>query len=260
MAFSGLNTGGYRLSEKPHVIAQHMMDMIYKYAKSNDGLKLNNNFRVELKLLDLPHSLETIEEGRVFEPRYGSGGENKAYQGGHVFTTPSGYEGNENAFDNQCLVVSLILASLHQKNLKDPRSKHGMAFTNMKKKASARNLLRKGSGIALLDYLVRWKQLYQLKDDGPYALKDITGVVDRNNVQLHIYSLEDPAFKVFSYPEKYDASKEQWSLLQSTTEDGLCHTDVITQLKMFSTKNKMFYCFGCGKVFRSVELKDIIPV
>ncbi len=63
---SGLNSGNYSLQTPSKKIARWMMAMLYNYLKSNQSLRLNNSFKIQIKVLSVSHT-NNLEQNR---PRF----------------------------------------------------------------------------------------------------------------------------------------------------------------------------------------------
>ena len=60
---SGLNSGNYSLQTPSDKIARWMMGMLYNYLKSNQTLRLNNSFKIQIKVLSFSH-VRNMEQNR----------------------------------------------------------------------------------------------------------------------------------------------------------------------------------------------------
>ncbi len=61
---SGLNSGNYSLQTPSDKIARWMMGMLYNYLKSNQSLRLNSSFQVQIKVLSVAHT-NALEQNRT---------------------------------------------------------------------------------------------------------------------------------------------------------------------------------------------------
>ncbi len=53
---SGLNSGNYSLNTPSNKIARWMLGMLYNFLKSNQTLKLDHSFKIQIKVLSLHHT------------------------------------------------------------------------------------------------------------------------------------------------------------------------------------------------------------
>ncbi len=52
----GLNTGNYDLSAPPHEIVNRALTILHSYLKSNQTMKLNDSFKIQIKILSQNHT------------------------------------------------------------------------------------------------------------------------------------------------------------------------------------------------------------
>ncbi len=60
---SGLNSGNYSLQTPSEKIARWMMAMLYNYLKSNQTLRLNYSFKIQIKVLSIRHT-QNLQQNR----------------------------------------------------------------------------------------------------------------------------------------------------------------------------------------------------
>ena len=226
--------------------------MLYNYHKSNQGLLLNNEFRVDFKVLDLDHSLQMIDSGHVTEPRYGAGASKKADSDPcktGVYITPVGHTDHPTLFEGNCLIIAIIYSYFHEQFQIEEDGREGRKYTNMKTKLKGSDLLKKSAGNILYGEFSLFERNMGVRPQGPYALSEFHDILDLHNAQLHIFSLETRTKT--SYPVEFSPDRSQW-YLEQTEVDGsdIIHVNVIIDLKKFFRRNNFFYCFGCDKSFR----------
>ena len=235
--------------------------MIYNYQKSNRDLLINNNFKIDVKLLDLDHSLQMIESGHITEPRYGAGDassttiKNPCSTG--VYITPIGQTENPTIFQNNCLMIAIIYCYFHEQFQKNPITIEGRKYVRMKRKEKGSHLLVKSAGALLFKEFDKFHRHLWIKPEGPYSMSDITHILDIHNAQLHIFSLETRTKT--SYPIEFSPERSQWYMEQTEVDSSefLRHVNVIINFKQFSHRNNFHYCFGCDKSFRYTKATKI---
>ncbi len=60
----GLNTGNYSLNAPSHIIANWVLALLYNYLKSKQTLKLNESFKIQIKILSRRHTSNLMENKR----------------------------------------------------------------------------------------------------------------------------------------------------------------------------------------------------
>ncbi len=65
---SGLNSGNYSIQTPSPKIARWMMAMLYNYLKSNQTMRLNRSFKVQIKVLSVHHTRNLQQNRRNFRP------------------------------------------------------------------------------------------------------------------------------------------------------------------------------------------------
>ncbi len=53
---SGLNSGNYSLQTPANKIARWMLSMLYNYLKSNQSMRLDSSFKIQIKVLSIQHT------------------------------------------------------------------------------------------------------------------------------------------------------------------------------------------------------------
>ena len=67
---SGLNSGNYSIKTPSDKIARWMMAMLYNYLKSNQTMQLNNSFKIQIKVLSIPHTNDLVRSRRHFRTHF----------------------------------------------------------------------------------------------------------------------------------------------------------------------------------------------
>ncbi len=67
---SGLNSGNYSLRTPSHKIARWMMAMLYHYLKSNQTMRLNRSFKIQVKVLSVTHTQDLVNSRRGFRQHF----------------------------------------------------------------------------------------------------------------------------------------------------------------------------------------------
>ncbi len=62
----GLNSGNYDINTPSSIISNRVLSMLYNYLKSYQTLRINPSFKIQVKVLSVPHMtyLETVENRR----------------------------------------------------------------------------------------------------------------------------------------------------------------------------------------------------
>jgi G:T-mismatch repair DNA endonuclease (very short patch repair protein) len=254
---NGLNTGNYDLRTDAHVMANHLVFMLYNYLQSEKTLPLEKSFKIQAKILSINHARHKVVTSN-WRPdiHYGSK-DDKKINYSWLFSIPKGTEYNQNAFENRCLLASLVVG--YAKCLFDERiditsyiSYQGLdsKFDKASQQNSSLLIL---SGIHALCNI-----LPDVPFDGPHAVNNIVPqIADLMTAQVHMFSATTKDL-IYSYPANYDESKRQIYLLEDmSTKDP--HIDVISNIDKFFLLHGIT-CFYCKRKFKGTYYRHTCKV
>lgn len=98
--------------------------MFYQYLSSNQELKLNDTFKIYLKVLSVEHMEHNkTHKKRVYKKKhYGTNSRILKVKYFYTIDIPTGYKIHENCFKDKCLVTSIILGYLQNNYFKSCRT------------------------------------------------------------------------------------------------------------------------------------------
>jgi hypothetical protein len=197
---------------------------------------------------------------------------------GWKLPTPEGYRSKEGFFKDQCLLVSLVLARLWERVLKNQERGDDHKWLKFYFRLPGRGLGKKG-GEKVAEEIELLKQTLHLSDAGPYPLSICEHVAALWQCQIVIYDMVSPPTINSIYPRPFSNSKPTIYLLLSDTLPGISHVEVIKNLPIFfnvlgfvclsegcNVKTKDYYnfrhqcrvknfesCFVCHRTLRNAD-------
>jgi hypothetical protein len=239
-------------------MVDRVLKMLDQYLISNQSLKLDETFKIYLKVLSIEHmKYKEKTKGRThlkrtkkfYKKHYGARVKPvKKYNYFWAIDVPDSYssEPYKNVFKNKCFLTCTILSILqneyYKSERKDTRYLYAQNINSVckKKKNHAGNLILKE-----LDNLLKETNLPK---NGPYELETTSRTLHKFfNCQFFIFDSIDNSNKIsFMYPEIYDDSLIPIYLYQPLDEPN--HVVFIRHLNSYF-KSNVKVCFACKKIF-----------
>ena len=263
----GLNSGSFLITTPPNEIAEHVMNMLYSYLRSNQTVTLNDTFKINIKVLSVEHmkhkEKKKIEkqQNRVLVGLYDKATDNRKRQ--WCFTIPHGFPSNDSCFANRCIIVALTLGFYLMKSRQETDNSKTfkkdyavMSQVNSKNKSKA-----KSAGILLWKNTTKLCSEAHLSTNGPFELEDtIKKFSDTLMVQVHIFRNVVGNSLCYSYPTSFDSSLPQIYLHQSEPanqqNETISHVDLITKITTYFNDQGLT-CFSCRKFFRAKRYRHL---
>ena len=237
--------------------------MLEQFLISNQTLKLNETFKVYLKVLSIEHMKykknikESKKSKKIRRKHFGARiHATKKYNYFWALDVPDSYpnEPSKNIFKDKCLLTSTILALLqnqfYKSNRTDKRFLHvqNINSTSMTKQNHAGNILLK-----------ELKELFQktkLLENGPYILESTVKTLSKiYGCQFFIFDGLDNSNKIiFQFPDKYDDTLIPIYLYQPN--DSRNHLVFIRHLNSYFKAN-VKVCFPCKQIFLTYNYKHL---
>ncbi len=249
---NALNTGGFVLHESVNEMVERVLKMLHQFLISNQSLRLNNTFKVYVKVLSIDHM--RYKQGRRKKPnpkkKYGirTKKESKDKNPYWLLDVPNGFSSKPTIFKDKCLVTATILAHLqnifYKSNRKDRRFVYAQ---NINSKIEAKKL---HACKILLSELQQLVSNSSINFEGPYELETTAKQLNEYfKCQIFIFDAIDNSNKLsFMYPDIYDNTLEPIYLFQPLNEPE--HLVFIRNLNSYFKANVKI-CFYCKKSFRS---------
>jgi len=247
-------------------MVDRILKMLNQFLISNQTLKLNETFKVYLKVLSLEHMKhKAITKARnhpkrttkFYKKHYGARIKaTKKYNFFWALDVPDSYpnEPIKDVFKNKCFLTATILGLLQNEFYKSKRNDTRFLYiqninsTSKKKKTHAGNLLYK----ELTEILQKTK----LPLNGPYELESTSKVLSEHyKCQFFIFDGVDNSNKItFMYPDIYDDTLIPIYLYQPL--DAPNHVVFIRHLNSYF-KSNVKICFACKKIFLTYNYKHL---
>lgn len=263
---NGLNTGGFDLQENSNQLVERILTMLEQFLVSNQTLKLDETFKVYLKVLSIEHM---SSQKRQHPKRTKNYYKKKKHFGARVnplkrynyywaLDVPDSYlkEPIKNVFQNECLLTATILAILQHKYFKSERKNR--LFLQVQYINSVNSAKQTKAGKILLEELNLLKEKTKLPKNGPYALEQTTKILSEiYKCQFFIFdTLHNSNKLTFMYPENYQDDLMPVYLFQP--RDAKNHLVFIRNINSYFKANVRI-CFGCQKTFLSHKYQHLCP-
>ena len=267
---NGLNTGGFDIQDSGVQIIERVLKMLEQFLVSNQTLKLDETFKVYLKVLSIPHiKFKESNRKRVHKKRtkefykrrktYGSRRKpTKKFNYFWALDVPYNFK-NKNAlhlniFQEKCLLTASILGNLQhsyfESNRKDRRFLYAQNInsSNSAKQIHAGNII-----LSELNELLKYTKLPQ---DGPYELEETIKLLsDYYSCQFFIFdSIHNSKKLLYMYPEDYQDELKPIYLFQPIEDKN--HLVFIRNYSSYCRANVKI-CFGCKKTFSTHNYKHL---
>ena len=267
---NGLNTGGFNIQEDSTQMVDRVLTMLEQFLVSNQTLRLDQTFKVYLKVLSLKHMVhkQTVK-GKQNKKRTPEFYKNKKHYGARRKATklynffwaldvPNSLQKDplSNVFENKCLLTATILGLLQNNYFKSERV--DKRFLYAQEINSVNWTKQNRAGKVLLEEMKKLHALTKLKDIGPYELQETTRLLHQfYNCQFFIFDgIHNSNKLVYMYPEEYDDSLIPIYLFQPN--DNPNHVVFIRNLNSYFKAN-LRVCFGCKKTFSTYNYRHLCP-
>ena len=263
---NGLNTGGFDLQESSNQLIERILTMLEQFLVSNQTLKLDETFKVYLKVLSIEHM---SSHKRLHPKRTKAFYKKKKHFGARVnplkrynyfwaLDVPDSFfkEPIKNIFENECLLTATILAILQHKYFKSER--RNRLFLQVQYINSVNSAKQTKAGKILLQELNLLKEATKLPKTGPYDLEATTKILSKfYKCQFFIFdTLHNSNKLTFMYPENYQDDLMPVYLYQP--RDANNHLVFIRNINSYFKANVRI-CFGCQKTFLSHKYQHLCP-
>jgi hypothetical protein len=258
---SGLNTGGFDLQEDSASMVERVLKMLEQFLTSNQTLKLNETFKVYLKVLSIEHMSykKYLQNKRTNKKRKYYGVRvrpTKKYNYFWALDVPDSYpnEPSKNFFKNKCLLTCTILGLVQNEYYKSNRQDNRFIYlqninsTLLNKQNHAGNLL--------VNELKNLLEKTKLSKEGPYELESTVKVLSETYFcQFFIFDGVDNSNKIlFQYPDQYDEKLIPIYLYQPN--DSKNHVVFIRHLNSYFKANVKI-CLACKQIFQTFNYNHI---
>jgi hypothetical protein len=266
---NGLNTGGFDIQENSLEMVQRLLTMLEQFLVSNQSIKLDESFKVYIKVLSVQHMNYKQSKKQKANPNQARRSKFGKKVGSRVKPTknynyywaldvPNSFDNEPslNIFKDKCLLTGTILGLMQNKYFKS--SRQDKQFLYVQYINSVNKPKQNRAGKILLKELQDLLSLCNLKSEGPYDLEETAKILSDNfKCQLFIFDTIHNSNKlVFMYPPEYDDSLIPIYFLQP--HDAKCHLVYIRNLKSFF-RARVTVCFGCKKTFLTQNYKHLCP-
>jgi hypothetical protein len=246
---NALNTGGFDLQDSISEMVERILKMLQQFLISNSSLRLNNSFKVYVKVMSIEHMKFKQNRRKKINPRKKFGTkpkeEKKIYW---QINVPDGFGSKTDVFTNKCLLTATILGHLQNCFYKSKRKdKRFLYLQNLNSKFEAKKIH------ACKILLKEMNDIFtntEIINEGPYELEKTAKILSTYfKCQFFIFDAIDNSHKLsFMFPYEYDDSLEPIYLFQPLNQPN--HVIFIRHLKSYF-KSNFKICFYCKKSFKS---------
>ena len=256
---NGLNTGGFDIQETSFEMVERVLKMLEQFLVSNQTLRLNDTFKVYLKVLSIEHLKfkanfkQRIHPKRTkqFYKKKHFGARNKTLNQYNFFwalDVPDSYpnEPHLNIFQNKCLITACILGLLQHAYFESKRS--DKRFIHAQNINSQNKDKKNHAGNILARELHKLFDTTMLPREGPYELEaTVQKLSEVYNCQFFIFDNAVNSNKLtFMFPANYNDCLKPIFLFQPN--DAKNHLIFIRNLNSYFKAN-VKVCFPCKKTF-----------
>ena len=265
---NGLNTGGFDLQESSTEIVERVLQMLEQFLVSNQSLKLNETFKVYLKVLSVDHIKYNKMKTPRNNPKRTAHFYKKHYGGKSTLSKkinfywaldiPDSYPNSPipDVFKNKCLLTCTVLGLLQNEYFKSSRV--DKRFVHVQNINSINKVKKNHAGKILLEELNLLLEKTKLPNYGPYNLVETTKILsEKFNCQFFIFDGMDNSNKlIHMFPEEFNDSLQPIYLFQP--HEAPNHVVFIRNLKSYFKAN-VKVCFGCKKFFQTYNYRHLCP-
>ena len=234
-------------------IVTRLLDRTHNYLKSHIDMALSSSFRIYAKVLSREHS-EAMKNKKV-----GAGGAaTGAIAKDWLLYSPLGYmsqeEGSKTSFLGQCAVISVALASAHNRKALLQPTKYTRAKMRKFVRGENRVLRSASAGHWLKSEINAFLKSEGIaRDEHGYNVDLVNNSLARYfNCQIHVFNVDRTHLLTKSFPPAYNKSMEQVHLLESEDNGGF-HYDAILNVDSFFNYAMRRICFDCGTIVKSKQ-------
>jgi hypothetical protein len=259
---NGLNTGAFEIHEGSTEMVRRLLMILNQFLQSNQSLRVNETFKVYIKVLSVSHMNEKASKKpkkppkKRFKKHYGARklSSNVTYKFHWAIDVPDGCKTCPDIFKNKCLLTSTILGlSQNELFFSEHKIKDFQYLVNI---TSLFENKREHACKLLLEKLNNLLEKTNLKAEGPYELESTVKVL--NNIyhcQFFIFDAVDNSSKLnFMYPSNYDDNLIPIYLYQPI--DNPSHVIFIRNLNSYF-KSNLKVCFFCKKTFKTHQYQHL---
>ena len=246
---NALRSSGFTLQlSDTESILKFVMVMLNRFLASNEELRLDQGFRVYFKIFSYDHTKWPKRRfGAGVKRSLGCKQNNVDLKIAGVFEIEIGFPGDEAAFENHCLLLSVLICHFANKFYLGSKTDSvfgklmalWMKKASQKKKREAREVLKQEIQKLIVEL--------DLPASGPYnIIKTIPKLCQHLSSQIHVIrSTQEPEANVDSFPSLvWDDTLPQIFLFLS--EPG--HVVPVINLKKYVNQNNQL-CLVCKKTF-----------
>jgi len=247
---NGLNTPAVRLQDNPKDVVQRVLDMLFRYLRSenNIDLELNDTFTVFVHVLSIDHVNFKKQNPKPKQPnrrkKYGSSKTmNNKFSWG--IDIPNSFHKFPNIFQGECFLTSLVLGHLQNEYYKT--NKVDKRFTYAQNINSKRQCSQVYAGKIILREITKLKTDLNISQ-GPHDIENIAeAICDYYKCQIFIFSgLGNSTIIKNMYPKHLEESFEPIYLFETSST----HVIFIRNLSIFFLQNRKI-CIYCRRKFKS---------
>ena len=267
---NGLNTGGFDIQENGSEIVERVLKMLEQFLISNQTLKLDNTFKVFLKVLSISHIKYNKTNKRrthrkrtkeFYKRRKTVGSRKKPIKKFNYFwalDVPDSFtnEPYPNVFKEKCLITATVLGLLQnsyfESNRKDLRFLYAQNINSV-------NVVKQNqAGKIILTELNKIVSNVELNPDGPYDLEETTKKLSEfYKCQFFIFDgMHNSNKLLYMYPENYEDSLQPIYLYRP--HEAKNHLVFIRNYHSYCRANVKI-CFGCKKTFLTYNYRHLCP-
>ena len=267
---NGLNTGGFDIQETGSDIVERILKMLEQFLVSNQTLKLDNTFKVFLKVLSINHmkynqkSKKRIHRKRTKEfykrkKTYGSRKKpTKKFNYYWAVDVPEHYPNapHLNIFKDKCLLTATVLGLLQNDYFKSNRTDRRYLYAQNIN--SINKVKQCSAGQIILSELNDMLAKLDLCHNGPYDCEETTKKLSSTyNCQFFVFDgICNSRKLIYMYPEEYDDKLKPIYLFQPREAQN--HLVFIRNYHSYCRAN-MKVCFGCKKTFLTYNYRHLCP-
>ncbi len=258
---NGINTGGFDINENSVEMIQRLLQMLNQFLISNQSLKVNETFKVYVKVLSVNHLRykATQKPKKKYKRKvkhYGSkrNSSTEKYNFYWAIDVPYGNEKYVDVFKDKCLLTTTIIGIAQNDFFKSNRkNKNFLYLQNLnspyknKQNCAIQILLAE-----LSDLLAKTN----ITENGPYELEETVNKLHKfYKCQFFIFDALDNSSKLnYMFPAEYDDTLIPIYLYQPIENSN--HLLFIKNLNSYFKRN-LKVCFTCKKTFRNYKYRHI---
>jgi G:T-mismatch repair DNA endonuclease (very short patch repair protein) len=197
-------------------IPDALMNVVVNYLMSHTSLSLKSGLSIRCVVVGAKHHNHILLK-RKTQIKIGGikGLKNynllKSNRCKTFFPITSGYSGNENCFEDSCLIVSLAVGVLfNDTHKKDPTG--GQLWQTIQRFHGKHVTKCRIAGKIILQKAQDLCNVAAVPYKGPHTFDDIIPIMEKNNIQLNVFSRNDGNRLIYRYPVDYDCTRQPINL------------------------------------------------